>query len=173
MKYLSFTIYNFESFFVNKEQINNLKIYIDQAINNPRRELNNYLNSAFNKKNYKKEKLSRSRGASFDIKDSNTNNITVEKNNKKIEDFFKISKKEKEDLKGKKNSVYNSGGTKATENNQNNVLNQNKEENETEIKNHKNKNNLSNSQGKILHFSSHASNRSLFNFNSGIYNYSN
>lgn len=174
LKYLSFTIYNFESFFVNKEQINNLKIYIDQAINNPRRELNNYLNGAFNKKNYKKEKLSRSRGASFDIKDANTNNNTIEKNNKKIEDFFKISKKEKEDLKRKNNSVYNSGGTKATENNQNNILNQNREENENEIeiKNNKNKNNLSNSQGKILHFSSHASNISLFNFNSGT-NYSN
>ena len=56
LKFLSFTCYNFECLFMNKEQMNNLKIYIDQTINNPRRELNNYLNGALNKKNYKNEK---------------------------------------------------------------------------------------------------------------------
>ena len=176
LKYLSFTCYNFESsLFINKEQINNLKIYIDQTINNPRRELNNYLNGAFNKKNYKKDKLCRSRGASFDFRDPNTNNNNIEKNNKKIEDFFKISKKnekteKKEKIeKNEKNngSSENSGGTKDTEKN---LLKYNKE---SEITNLKRKNIQSNSQGKVLHFSSHASNLSLFNLNSGISNHSN
>ena len=168
LKYLSFTIYNFESLFINKEQINNLKIYIDQAINNPRRELNNYLNGAFNKKNNKKEKLSRSRGASFDIRDVNTNanNNNLEKDNKKIEDYFKSTKKEKKEIKEIKennnnNNIENNfGGNKASENNLNDILNNNKEKdnnNENDAKNMKNK-----------HFSSQISNISLINFNSGL-----
>ena len=165
LKYLSFTCYNFECLLMNKEQMNNLKTYIDQTINNPRRELNNYLNGALNKKNYKKDKLSRSRGASFDLKDPNTNNNNnIEKNNKKIEDFFKTSKKEK---KERKNNNCTTGGTKDSENN---LLNEKKE---SEILNLKRKTNNSNIQGKLLRFSSHASNLSLFNLNSGLSNHSN
>ena len=94
LKFLSFTCYNFESLFMNKEQMNNLKIYIDQVINNPKLEINNYLKGAMNKKNYKKEKLCRSRGASFDVRETIIIANGLEKN-KKIEDFFKVSKKEK------------------------------------------------------------------------------
>ena len=161
LKFLSFTCYNFESLFMNKEQMNNLKAYIDRVINNPKIEINNYLYGAMNKKNYKKEKLCRSRGVSFDIKETNTNANGIEKN-KKIEDFFKVSKKEKIE---KINSDENSGGTRETENIQNNTINTN---NEREINNGQNKVNRKHIQGKPLHFSSHASNLSLFNLNSGI-----
>lgn len=56
MKFLSFTFYDFGTSYKNNELMNQLKIYIDQAINNPRRELNN-LNAAFNKKCFKKKEL--------------------------------------------------------------------------------------------------------------------
>ena len=165
LKFLSFTCYNFECLFMNKEQMNNLKIYIDQTINNPRRELNNYLNGALNKKNYKKDKLNRSRGASFDLKDANiNNNNNIEKNNKKIEDFFKTTKKEKNE---NNNSNENLGRTKDSEKN---LLNNNKE---SELSNLKKESNQCKTQGKLLHFSSHASNLSLFNLNSGFSNHSN
>ena len=169
LKFLSFTCYNFESLFMNKEQMNNLKIYIDQTINNPKLEINNYLNGAMNKKNYKKEKFSRSRRASFDIRDININANNIEKN-KKIEDFFKASKKEKKEKSEKNNSDEKSGGTRETENIQNNIINKN---NENEINNNINKLNQIHTQSKPLHFSSHTSNLSLFNLNSGISNHSN
>ena len=178
LRYLSFTIYNFESLFINQEQMNKLKIFIDQAINNPRRELNNYLNGAFNKKNNKKEKLSRSRGASFDIRDVNTNinNNNIEKNNKTILDYFLSSKKGKNDIKEKNNNnLDNSGGNKASENLQNNLLNNNKEEKEKEKKEKEkeiNNKNIQPNQGRKHYFSSHASNLSLINFNSGLSNLS-
>ena len=180
LKYLSFTFYNFKTLFTNNEQMNQLKIYIDQAINNPRHELNNYLNGAFNKKCYKKDKLCRSRGASFDIKDSNTNtNNGIEKNNKKIDDFFKSNKK----AFNQKNNEEKSGGTKDTDNNinnQHNILNNNIIENSENSKNDINdikkpisKANSSSTQSKLIHYSSHASNNlSLLNFNSGISNHS-
>ena len=161
LKFLSFTFYDFGTSYKNNELMNQLKIYIDQAINNPRRELNN-LNAAFNKKCFKKERISRSRGASFDIKDNNTN---MEKNNKKIYDFFKSNKKEKNG---------NSGRNKETENKEND----NKENLINNIdynilKKQKSKINNSSTQGKYFHYSSHASNLSLINFNSGISNISN
>ena len=162
LKYLSFTCYNFKSIFMNKEEMNNLIIYIDQVINNPKHALNNYLNGAFNKKNNKKEKFSRSRGASFDIRETNPNN-NIEKNNKKIEDFFKTVKKESSE---KSSTNESSGGTKESENSQNNLNNNN----ENLIANEKNKGGLFNTQGKMLHFSSHGSSLSLLNFNSGISN---
>jgi len=165
LKFLSFTFYNFGTSFKNNEHMNQLKIYIDQAINNPRRELNNYLNAAYNKKCFKKERICRSRGASFDIKDPN-GNINMEKNNKKIYDFFKSNKKEKNE---------NSSGTKGTENKEN----ENKENyigniiDNNNLKKQISKINNSSTQGKYFHYSSHASNLSLFNFNSGISNISN
>jgi hypothetical protein len=165
LKFLSFTFYNFGTSFKNNEYMNQLKIYIDQAINNPRRELNNYLNASFNKKCFKKERISRSRGASFDIKDINTN-INMEKNNKKIDDFFKGNKKEKNE---------NSGGNKETENKENdnkeNYLINNIDNNN--LKKQKSKISNSSTQGKYFHYSSHGSNLSLINFNSGISNISN
>ena len=165
LKFLSFTFYNFGTSFKNNEHMNQLKIYIDQAINNPRRELNNYLNAAYSKKSFKKERICRSRGASFDIKDPN-GNINMEKNNKKIYDFFKSNKKEKNE---------NSSGTKGTENKEN----ENKENyigniiDNNNLKKQISKINNSSTQGKYFHYSSHASNLSLFNFNSGISNISN
>jgi len=165
LKFLSFTFYNFGTSFKNNEHMNQLKIYIDQAINNPRRELNNYLNAAYNKKSFKKERICRSRGASFDIKDPN-GNINMEKNNKKIYDFFKSNKKEKNE---------NSSGTKGTENKENenkeNLVVNNIDNNH--LKKQISKINNSSTQGKYFHYSSHASNLSLFNFNSGISNISN
>jgi hypothetical protein len=147
LKFLSFTFYNFGTSFKNNEHMNQLKIYIDQAINNPRRELNNYLNAVFNKKCFKKERVSRSRGASFDIKDINGN---MEKNNKKIDDFFKGNKKEKNE---------NSDRTKETENKEN-------DNKESYLISNIDKNILKNKynssiQGKYFHYSSHASNLSL------------
>ena len=169
LKFLSFTCYNFESLFMNKDQMNNLKIYIDQVINNPKLEINNYLKGAMNKKNYKKVKLSRSRGASFDIRETITIANGMEKN-KKIEDFFKVSKKEKIETLEKKNSDEILGGTKETEIIQDNTINNN---NENEINNGLNKYNQNHTQGKPSHFPSHASNFSLFNLNSGFSNNSN
>jgi len=163
LKFLSFTFYNFGTSYKNNDHMNQLKIYIDQAINNPRRELNN-LNAAFNKKLVKKERISRSRGASFDIKDINTN---IEKNNKKIDDFFKSNKKDKNG---------NSGGTKETENKENdnkeNLIN-NTDYNILKKQKSKINNSSTHTLGKYFHYSSHASNLSLINFNSGISNISN
>ena len=149
LKFLSFTCYNFKSIFESKEEINNLIIYIDQVINDPRHEIYNFFNGAFNKKNNKKEKFSRSRGASFDIRELNPNN-NIEKNNKKMEDFFKTKKKESSE---KSCTDENSGGTKESENSQNKLNNNS----ENIIINEKNKGGQLNIQGK-LHFSSHGSN---------------
>ena len=94
LKYLSYDFYELMQSTTNSEQIKHLKIYIDQVINNPKLELNKYINfGALNKKIIKKEKISRSRGASFDIRDPTlNNNNNIEKNNKKISDFFKKDK---------------------------------------------------------------------------------
>ena len=97
LKYLSYAFYNIMQSITNNESIKHLKIYVDQVINNPKLEINKYINiGASNKKIIKKEKISRSRGASFDIRDPYTNNnvpnINIEKNNKKISDFFKRDK---------------------------------------------------------------------------------
>ena len=93
LKYLSYDFYELMQSKINNEQIRHLKIYVDQVINNPKLELNNFINfGALNKKIIKKEKISRSRGASFDIKDPTLNNNNIEKNNKKISDFFKKDK---------------------------------------------------------------------------------
>ena len=166
LKFLSFTFYNFETeSFKNNKHMNQLKIYIDQVINNPRRELNNYLNAAFNKKSYKKERISRSRGASFDIKEIN-GNINVEKNNKKIDEFFKRNNIDEKN--------ENSGGTKEAENKENdNKENYSSNNFDNKLKNQKSKINNSSTQGKYFHYSSHASNLSLINFNSGLSNISN
>lgn len=93
LKYLSYDFYELMQSMTNSEQIKHLKIYVDQVINNPKLELNKYINfGALNKKIIKKEKISRSRGASFDIRDPTLNNNNIEKNNKKISDFFKKDK---------------------------------------------------------------------------------
>ena len=97
LKYLSYAFYNIMQSITNNESIKHLKIYVDQVINNPKLEINKYINiGASNKKIIKKEKISRSRGASFDIRDPYTNNnvpnVNIEKNNKKISDFFKRDK---------------------------------------------------------------------------------
>ena len=96
LKYLSYDFYELMQSTTNSEQIKHLKIYIDQVINNPKLELNKYINfGALNKKIIKKEKISRSRGQSFDIRDPTANNAlnnNIEKNNKKILDFFKSDK---------------------------------------------------------------------------------
>ena len=172
LKYLLVLLFNLESKFNKNEYIKQLKIYINQVINNPRSSLNNYLYGAFNKKNYKKEKISRSRGASFDIKDTCTNN-NLEKSNKKIIDYFK-----KEPSKGKENlnidnlnneinniSKINSNCTKENDINKS-LLNDIKKES-NKIKDFKN------NKGNINLISRNPSNLSLFNFGSGISNHSN
>ena len=173
LKYLLVLLFNFESIFNKNEYIKQLKIYINQIINNPRSSLNNYICGALNKKNYKKEKISRSRGASFDIKDTCPNNNNLEKSNKKIIDYFK-----REPIKGKENlntdninneinniSKINSNCTKENDINKN-LLN--------EIKKESNKlKDLKNNKGNINLISNNPSNLSLFNFGSGISNHSN
>ena len=173
LKYLLVLLFNLESKFNKNEYIKQLKIYINQVINNPRSSLNNYLNGALNKKNYKKDKISRSRGASFDIKDTCPNNNNLEKSNKKIIDYFK-----KEPKKGKENlnidnlnnelnniSKINSNCTKENDINKN-LLSDIKKEN-NKLKDFKN------NKGNINLISSNPSNLSLFNFGSGISNHSN
>jgi hypothetical protein len=173
LKYLLVLLFNLESKFNKNEYIKQLKIYINQVINNPRSSLNNYLYGALNKKNYKKEKFSRSRGASFDIKDTCTNNNNLEKSNKKIIDYFK-----RESNKGKENlnidnlnneinniSNINSNCTKENDINKN-ILN--------DIKKESNKlRDFKNNKGNLNLISRNPSNLSLFNFGSGISNHSN
>jgi len=173
LKYLLVLLFNLESVFNKNEYIKQLKIYINQVINNPRGSLNNYLNGAFNKKNYKKEKFSRSRGASFDIKDTSPNNNNLEKSNKKIIDYFK-----REPNKGKENlntdnlnneinniSKLNSNCTKENDINKN-LLNDIKKESNKLI-------DFKNYKGNLNLISSNPSNLSLFKFDSGISNHSN
>ena len=163
LKYLSFGFYDKMQSYTNNEEIKHLKIYIDQVINNPRLELNKYLNfGALNKKIIKKERIGRSRGASFDIRDPNTNfntpNINIEKNNRKISDFFK-----KDKIVSSKNK---SGSPKS---------NQKKEEekkDEKEIKNQESKISSCSFSGKNLMFPS-GNDLNLMNFASGISNISN
>ena len=63
LKFLSYTFYKLMQSKESNEQVKHLKVYIDQVINNPKLELNKYINfGALNKKINKKEKTSRSRG---------------------------------------------------------------------------------------------------------------
>ena len=161
LKYLSFSLYNMMQSNINNEQIKHLKIYIDHVINNPKLELNNYTNfGALNKKIIKKEKISRSRGASFDIRDPTLNNNqinnNIEKNNKKISDFFK---------KDKIVTSMNKSSSKKS-------LNNNNEENkENDIKKPESKISSYSFGQKNLLFPS-GSELNLMNFGSGISNIS-
>ena len=163
LKYLSFGFYDKMQSYTNNEEIKHLKIYIDQVINNPRLELNKYLNfGALNKKIIKKERIGRSRGASFDIRDPNTNfntpNINIEKNNRKISDFFK-----KDKIVSSKNK---SGSPKS------NKKKEEEKKDEKEIKNQESKISSSSFLGKNLMFPS-GNDLNLMNFASGISNISN
>ena len=162
LKYLSCTFYNLMQLYINNEQIKHLKIYVDQVINNPKLELNNFTNfGALNKKIIKKEKISRSRGASFDIRDPTSNNNAlnnnIEKNNKKISDFFKkdkiVKSMNKSNLKKPQNDV-------------------NQELKENEMKKPESKISSCSFGAKNLVFPS-ANELNLINFGSGISNISN
>ena len=166
LKYLSFGFYDKMQLYTSNEEIKHLKIYIDQVINNPRLELNKYLNfGALNKKinNNKKERIGRSRGASFDIRDPNTNcntpNINIEKNNRKISEFFK---KDKIVSSKNKSGSPKSSATKKEED----------KKNEKEIKNQESKISSCSFLGKNLIFPS-GNDLNLMNFASGISNISN
>ena len=166
LKYLSFGFYDKMQSYTSNEEIKHLKIYIDQVINNPRLELNKYLNfGALNKKinNNKKERIGRSRGASFDIRDPNTNcntpNINIEKNNRKISEFFK---KDKIVSSKNKSGSPKSSATKKEED----------KKNEKEIKNQESKISSCSFLGKNLIFPS-GNDLNLMNFASGISNISN
>ena len=163
LKYLSFAFYNKMQSYTNNEQIKHLKIYIDQVINNPKLELNKYLNfGALNKKIIKKERIGRSRGASFDIRDPNTNcntpNINIEKNNRKISEFFKKDKIV--------SSMNKSGSPKS------NKKKEEEKKDEKEIKNQESKISSCSFLGKNLIFPS-GNDLNLMNFASGISNISN
>lgn len=166
LKYLSFGFYDKMQLYTSNEEIKHLKIYIDQVINNPRLELNKYLNfGALNKKinNNKKERIGRSRGASFDIRDPNTNcntpNINIEKNNRKISEFFK---KDKIVSSMNKSGSPKSSATKKEED----------KKDEKEIKNQESKISSCSFLGKNLIFPS-GNDLNLMNFASGISNISN
>ena len=166
LKYLSFGFYDKMQSYTSNEEIKHLKIYIDQVINNPRLELNKYLNfGALNKKinNNKKERIGRSRGASFDIRDPNTNcntpNINIEKNNRKISEFFK---KDKIVSSMNKSGSPKSSATKKEED----------KKDEKEIKNQESKISSCSFLGKNLIFPS-GNDLNLMNFASGISNISN
>ena len=166
LKYLSFGFYDKMQLYTSNEEIKHLKIYIDQVINNPRLELNKYLNfGALNKKinNNKKERIGRSRGASFDIRDPNTNcntpNINIEKNNRKISEFFK---KDKIVSSMNKSGSPKSSATKKEE----------EKKDEKEIKNQESKISSCSFLGKNLIFPS-GNDLNLMNFASGISNISN
>ena len=166
LKYLSFGFYDKMQSYTSNEEIKHLKIYIDQVINNPRLELNKYLNfGALNKKinNNKKERIGRSRGASFDIRDPNTNcntpNINIEKNNRKISEFFK---KDKIVSSKNKSGSPKSSATKKEED----------KKDEKEIKNQESKISSCSFLGKNLIFPS-GNDLNLMNFASGISNISN
>ena len=166
LKYLSFGFYDKMQSYTSNEEIKHLKIYIDQVINNPRLELNKYLNfGALNKKinNNKKERIGRSRGASFDIRDPNTNcntpNINIEKNNRKISEFFK---KDKIVSSKNKSGSPKSSATKKEE----------EKKDEKEIKNQESKISSCSFLGKNLIFPS-GNDLNLMNFASGISNISN
>lgn len=165
LKYLSFGFYDKMQLYTNNEEIKHLKIYIDQVINNPRLELNKYLNfGALNKKiNNKKERIGRSRGASFDIRDPNTNcntpNINIEKNNRKISEFFK---KDKIVSSKNKSGSPKSSATKKEED----------KKDEKEIKNQESKISSCSFLGKNL-INPSGNDLNLMNFASGISNISN
>ena len=166
LKYLSFGFYDKMQLYTSNEEIKHLKIYIDQVINNPRLELNKYLNfGALNKKinNNKKERIGRSRGASFDIRDPNTNcntpNINIEKNNRKISEFFK---KDKIVSSKNKSGSPKSSATKKEED----------KKDEKEIKNQESKISSCSFLGKNL-INPSGNDLNLMNFASGISNISN
>ena len=163
LRYLSFYLYNLMQTNTNSDTIRHLKVYIDQVINNPKHELNKYINfGALNKKIIKKERIGRSRGASFDIRDPNTNNYfannNIEKNNKKISDFFK---------KDKIVTSMNKGGSQSSSD-----KNNKEEYKENDIKNPESKISSYSFGGKNLVFPS-GSELNLMNFGSGISNISN
>ena len=164
LRYLSFYLYNLMQTNINSDTIRHLKVYVDQVINNPKHELNKYINfGALNKKIIiKKERIGRSRGASFDIRDPNTNNYltnnNIEKNNKKISDFFK---------KDKIVTSMNKDGSQSSSDKKN------KEEyKENDIKNPESKISSYSFGGKNLIFPS-GSELNIMNFGSGISNISN
>ena len=165
LKYLSFGFYDKMQSYTSNEEIKHLKIYIDQVINNPRLELNKYLNfGALNKKiNNKKERIGRSRVASFDIRDPNTNcntpNINIEKNNRKISEFFK---KDKIVSSKNKSGSPKSSATKKEED----------KKDEKEIKNQESKISSCSFLGKNL-INPSGNDLNLMNFASGISNISN
>ena len=166
LKYLSFGFYDKMQLYTSNEEIKHLKIYIDQVINNPRLELNKYLNfGALNKKinNNKKERIGRSRGASFDIRDPNTNcntpNINIEKNNRKISEFFKKDKIV--------SSMNKSGSPKSSA-----IKKEEDKKDEKEIKNQESKISSCSFLGKNL-INPSGNDLNLMNFASGISNISN
>ena len=56
LRYLSFYLYNLMQTNINSDTIRHLKVYVDQVINNPKHELNKYINfGALNKKIIRKK----------------------------------------------------------------------------------------------------------------------
>ena len=158
LKYLSTILYSFEFSFNKNELIKQLYVYVNQVINNPRLYINNYSGGANNKKKYNKERISRSRRASFDIKDTNIN--STEKKNKKIMDYFK--KEPKKGNENKKNeNIINEENKNLKKSSLNNLLNKKKELNDKDEIIKKN-------EEKLRCYFSNESNKSLFNFDSNI-----
>ena len=158
LKYLSTILYSFEFSFNKNELIKQLYVYVNQVINNPRLYINNYSGGANNKKKYNKERISRSRRASFDIKDTNIN--STEKKNKKIMDYFK--KEPKKGNENKKNeNIINEENKNLKKSSLNNLLNKKKEFNDKDEIIKKN-------EEKLRCYFSNESNKSLFNFDSNI-----
>ena len=158
LKYISTVLFSFESLFNENELIKQLYVYVNQVISNPKMYLNNYLGGANNKKNYNKEKISRSRRASFDIKD--TNNNLNEKKNKKINDYFKKDQKIVNENKNNENLINNENNL-LKKSCLKNLLNKKRELNNKEE-------NLKNNEKKLKCYFSNESNKSLFNFDSNI-----
>ena len=174
LKYLSSLLFNYETSFHKNGIFKNLDIYINQVINNPKWALSIYFNGAFNKKYNKKERICRSRGTSFDIREVNTNDNISEKKNKKINDYFKkIPKKEKdketenkENYIKEKNNINQKTDCLKENKNINSLLNKNK------ILINKEEN-IKNNKEILKQFLSNESNKSLFNFGSNISKHSN
>ena len=153
LKYLSTIFYSFEFSFNKNELIKQLYVYVNQVINNPRLYINNYSGGANNKKKYNKERISRSRRASFDIKDTNIN--STEKKNKKIMDYFKKEPKKVDE------NIINEENKNLKKSSLNNLLNKKKELNDKDEIIKKN-------EEKLRCYFSNESNKSLFNFDSNI-----
>ena len=168
LKYLSNLFFNFEASLNMNGLLKNLHVYINQIINNPKWALNIYLNGPINKKNNIKERICRSRGASFDYREININGNNSEKKNKKINDYFKtIPKKEKgdenkENIIKEKNNINQKTELLKENKNFNVILNNNNKEliNKEE--------NIKNNKEILKKFLSNESNKSLFNIDSYI-----